>query len=456
MCGILGHLSKTPVNMHSYLVKTAEKGRDSWGAWLQNASLSGVSSFPGEDYANSSVRIGAVTSLLFNARAVPTTEYDAGQKHSDIQPYEEGGWVVVHNGTISNNEELIKSFKLQPQTRVDSWVIAGLLDELSSQGGPRNYDDELEVFINMVSYLEGSYAIIAKSPSFNEQEKRLFFATDYRPLYITYGTDGITVSSTKLEDELSVLVKPYSVGYFTSQEVFYLDEPEVQKTKPKTLVVHSGGLDSTVVAAMLKDRGHDITLLHFDYGCRATKNEITAVQEISAVMQVPHEIVKLDVFKEVIKHSRLLDENADIASGIAGAETAHEWVPARNLILTSIVLGIAEARGFDHIALGINLEESGGGYTDNVIDLYEGLNGLMQWVVGRGRKLSILTPVGNMMKHDIVRNGLLVKAPMDKSWSCYNASETQKHCGDCGPCFMRRKAFQMNGAKDPVFNCEEV
>jgi 7-cyano-7-deazaguanine synthase in queuosine biosynthesis len=35
------------------------------------------------------------------------------------------------------------------------------------------------------------------------------------------------------------------------------------------------------------------------------------------------------------------------------------------------------------------------------------------------------------------------------TWSCYESGLA--HCGSCGPCMMRKTAFAMNGAVDPVF-----
>ena len=53
------------------------------------------------------------------------------------------------------------------------------------------------------------------------------------------------------------------------------------------------------------------------------------------------------------------------------------------------------------------------------------------------------------MKHHIVRDGLAAGMPYDLTWSCYESGAV--HCGSCGPYMMRKTAFAMNGAADPVF-----
>ena len=62
----------------------------------------------------------------------------------------------------------------------------------------------------------------------------------------------------------------------------------------------------------------------------------------------------------------------------------------------------------------------------------------------------LVTPVGRLMKHEIVKQGVKLGVPYDLTWSCYSGGD--RHCGECGPCTMRSLAFQRNGRKDPVFN----
>jgi 7-cyano-7-deazaguanine synthase len=158
----------------------------------------------------------------------------------------------------------------------------------------------------------------------------------------------------------------------------------------------------------------------------------------------------------VIGASPLTDGTKGIASdgdGRAGAEFAHEWVPARNLIMLAIATGIAEAHGFDVLAVGTNLEESGA-YPDNEMEFVKRLNALLPFAVGSRRKVRVEMPAGNLMKHEIVKRGVAVDAPLDLTWSCYHAGD--HHCGQCGPCYMRRRGFEMNGLADPVFAHEKT
>lgn len=420
MCGILAAITKTAISIDYALALNKERGRDSWGVWTpETGGVRSTSSYQNQHQVCRTV-------ALANMRAEPTTEWIRNKRIVDVQPYEVGDWVIVHNGTIANDRALCTKYNFTSPTRIDSWVIAALCDRIG--------------FEAMLHEIIGSYAIIAVN---KRHPDVIHFAMNYRPLYFH---QNYMLSSVPLGTS-DRLLEPYSIGKLTRRGI------QISRLWPPTLpdralVVCSGGLDSTVAAAALKAEGIHIELLHFDYGCRATTNERIAVEAIAHHMNVPLRIVTTDIFTSVIRNSPLLDSSANFASNEAGAEYAHEWVPARNLILTSIATGIAEAHGFTILALGANLEEAGA-YPDNEPQFLHQFGRLLPFAIGDKKQLRIMTPVGNLMKHEIVKLGLAVNAPMHLTWSCYN--KASRHCGNCGPCHMRRLAFQMNDARDPVF-----
>jgi 7-cyano-7-deazaguanine synthase len=467
MCGILGVLSTEPVAIQRELKLNAQRGRDSWG--YASVSHDGRTRNLFKRYTHGYVDEGFMVSgaAIVNMRAEPTTEYINDKRQSDVQPYVVGDWMIVHNGTIANDKELVAEHGWTPPTKVDSWVIAALCDAHGFNG--------------MLERIIGSYAIIAIN--LRDEQPTLHYAVNYRPLYVSLFhedfSNKMTLSSIQTHPS-DALLKPYSTGYFRldgsriAHESRSLYKPKTEQAR--ALVVLSGGLDSTVAAAALQRDGYDVELLHFDYGARATTPERSAVLAIAERLGCKLHFIKTDVFTEVIKGSRLTNTKDEaVAQGEAGAEYAHEWVPARNLIMMSIAIGIAESRGFDVLALGANLEEAGA-YPDNEPEFVKKLNQLIPFAVADGKQLRIETPVGNLMKHEIVKLGLEIGAPMELSWSCYDANQVEevrnkeystgfvdtyvekvyRHCGKCGPCFMRRTAFAINGAVDPVFAAEEA
>lgn len=388
------------------------------------------------------------SSIIGNCRAEPTTEWVRDKKSSDQQPYCLGGWEIVHNGTVANDREL-RTYELK--TEIDS---AAIVERLASYGEVKTSFEALTIFRRVIGSLKGSWAILATNVNIPDE---IYFAANYQPLYywkiggsIQFSSSDTFFSYTQdMQDAPPVQIPPYSIGrasYARGVKVYPQHRPPLAvEENRKTLVVCSGGLDSTVAATALLAEGYDVTLLHFVYGCKAQEKEIDSVKSISHRLGVPVIFQALPIYST--KDSRLLDPESKIAGGEEGSEFAHEWVPARNLVMLSVAAAKAEALGMRYIALGNNLEEAGA-YPDNSQPFIDHFNKLLPFAVGCDYQLDVLTPVGNMMKHEIVKLGLEVEAPLDLTWSCYKQGE--KHCGVCGPCFMRRTAFAINGAEEVI------
>jgi 7-cyano-7-deazaguanine synthase len=213
----------------------------------------------------------------------------------------------------------------------------------------------------------------------------------------------------------------------------------------RCVVICSGGLDSTTAAAhALTVDSRTPLLLHFRYGCRAEARELEAVRNIASTFRVEHVIVDLPWLKN-LGGSTLTDLRASIAGPIEGAESPHEWVPARNLLMVAHAAALCDARGIGEIYMGLNLEE-GAVYPDNTVEFYERLNGLLP--LATLRRPVIRMPLARMMKWQVVRHANAIGAPIHLSWSCYGSGPL--HCGQCGPCYMRRTAHLMVNLQDSV------
>ena len=211
------------------------------------------------------------------------------------------------------------------------------------------------------------------------------------------------------------------------------------------VVIYSGGLDSTTAAQHAREvDGREPILLHFLYGCQAQAREVEAVHAVGAALDA--ECVFADMlWLKALGASRLTDPDAEIAGPVEGAEYAHEWVPARNLVMIAHAAALCDARGVDEIYMGLNLEESAV-YPDNTVEFYERLNGVLP--LATLVRPTIRMPLARMMKWQIVKHAHELRAPIHLSWSCYRGGLL--HCGRCGPCYMRRTAHAMVGLPDSV------
>lgn len=458
MCSIFGAISIAPTvsgdvshYMTTMLTNSLNRGRDGIGVCVQagngfyesrKVGTSDVATFI-QEVLGATVNCGPMI-FLGNARAEPTTEWVKDKKVSDQQPYQLQHWTIVHNGTIANDKELRATCEDKLETGIDS---AAIVELLASKGEASNQNAAFEQFYNVVTQLKGSYAILAKHDKF---PGIAFTACNYRPIWTLTNASGKFFASETamlpLHTGVPVMQDPYTVAmHGDKREPLRVRSLGAPDKIAKTLVVCSGGMDSTVAASKLKASGFDITLINFQYGCRAESNELKAVRAIAERMQVPLVEFPIPIYNPT--DSPLFDKDAQIAGGEAGAEFAHEWVPARNLVMLSVATAYAEANGFRYIALGNNLEEAGA-YPDNEPEFVNKFNEVLPFAVADGKKINVLMPVGNLMKHEIVRDGISVDAPLDLTWSCYRNGE--HHCGTCGPCMMRKTAFQINGFKDTI------
>lgn len=375
--------------------------------------------------------------VLGNLRAEPTTEFVKEKKAYDQQPYQLKKWAIVHNGTIANDAQI--RTHAHP-SNVDSAAIVEVLEDGIKKDELRFYE-----FTTMLRKLIGSYAIIA---AHQDQHKELYVGVNYRPVWYIETEYGVFFASCRNflpPDFVPQMVEPYSAmmfgvieGRIIKTEV-PMREPSKTNHTPRALVVCSGGLDSTVAAAAKLNDGYEVELIHFTYGCRAEVHEVDSVKAIAEELGVKCTIFPLPVYK--MGESRLLDADAEMAGGEAGAEYAHEWVPARNLLLLSVAVARAEAQGIEEVVLGNNLEEAGA-YPDNEPEFIDRMNDMLPFAVGDGKRVRITMPVGNLVKHEIVALGREIGAPLHLTWSCYKNGKL--HCGKCGPCFMRRTAFEIN------------
>src|SRR4051794_17837861 len=100
------------------------------------------------------------------------------------------------------------------------------------------------------------------------------------------------------------------------------------------VVLLSGGLDSTTVLAIAKDRGFEPAALSFDYG-QKHEVELRSALGVAATMGVTrHEI--LHVGLDAFGGSSLTDEALDVPVGRSGDEIGEgipsTYVPARNTV----------------------------------------------------------------------------------------------------------------------------
>src|ERR1041384_8021475 len=70
------------------------------------------------------------------------------------------------------------------------------------------------------------------------------------------------------------------------------------------LVLLSGGLDSTTVAALARREGYELAALTVDYG-QTHRREIDAARAVAQALDIPHHVARVDFYRELAWYSAL-------------------------------------------------------------------------------------------------------------------------------------------------------
>lgn len=203
------------------------------------------------------------------------------------------------------------------------------------------------------------------------------------------------------------------------------------------IVLLSGGLDSVVATAMLRDSMRIAQALTFDYGQRAAKREIETAQKWCDPWDIPHQVIAIPWLGDV-SHSALNNPQNKIPHlqsdqldnlTITSQSAAAVWVSNRNGVFLNIAAAYAEARNISWIVAGFNREEAAT-FPDNSPQYVEAVNHALQF--STNGKVALISPTQAMMKREIVAWAREHKISLDQLWPCYEGGATW--CRKCESC----------------------
>lgn len=213
----------------------------------------------------------------------------------------------------------------------------------------------------------------------------------------------------------------------------------------KTILIYSGGLDSTALLYQLKAEGREVKTLSINYGQKHIK-ELVAARYITSNLGVEHQIVDLSAIRPLLGGSSQTDDSVAVPDGHYAEEVMKKTIVSnRNMLMLSVAGAWAISSRYDTIAYAAHAGDHAI-YPDCREEFVKPLNEAMQnadW-----HKVSIERPFISTTKAGIVRVGSKLNVPFAQTWSCYKGGD--KHCGTCGTCYERREAFIEAGVKDPT------
>lgn len=215
----------------------------------------------------------------------------------------------------------------------------------------------------------------------------------------------------------------------------------------KSVVLLSGGLDSTTNLYAALKAGKVALAITLNYGQRAFVKEEAAAQYFCRLNNVPHKTIDVSFIRELGKSS-LTDRKMNVPQGLevsiddmqrSQATAKSVWVPNRNGILLNVAAGFAEALGADTVVPGFNKEEAAT-FPDNSEAFVGALNESLKFSTQGRVRTHCFTIQAD--KTEIVKMAVGYKVPLEKLWSCY--LDGVKWCGQCESCLRLKRALKAN------------
>lgn len=221
----------------------------------------------------------------------------------------------------------------------------------------------------------------------------------------------------------------------------------------KTVVLHSGGLDSTVALYDALHDSDDVISFGVVYGATNEKREMQAAYKITDALKCERIVIGIDPVLFRGSGSMLMGEQP------MAKEEYRDWmgkpeaedgpsptvVPFRNANLISMAVALAVSRDFDTVVAAMHMtDHEHWAYPDCTPAFVSAMQVAVD--VGTMQRVELKVPFLMMKKYAVVDYGHKLEVPFHDTWSCYLSGD--KHCGECPTCLERKKAFELSKVDD--------
>ena len=220
----------------------------------------------------------------------------------------------------------------------------------------------------------------------------------------------------------------------------------------KVVIGLSGGMDSATLLGLMLEQGFAVHCVSFLYGSKHSPYEMKAASQLVSFYKdkgkvVTHQIIDLRNAFQGFK-SALLTSGGRIPEGHYEAESMRATVvPGRNMIMGSIMAGLAESIGASYIGLGVHSGDHHI-YPDCRESFIDAFN--LAVVESSDGNVEVIAPLLSDTKASILQKGysFSIPVPYELTRTCYKDQEVS--CGKCGSCQERLEAFTAINKKDPI------
>ena len=193
----------------------------------------------------------------------------------------------------------------------------------------------------------------------------------------------------------------------------------------KVVCLLSGGIDSTTMVFRLMRNKHDVLPLFVNYGQKSAKKELEAATKTCELLNLQLNIINISSLSSI--SSSLTDKDAT---------SKNPFFPNRNLILLSIAAAFSANQSCDVISIGI---VGGTNFADQTREFVVDA----ELALSYGRKITVLAPLIELNKLEVVRLAKKNGIPLDFTYSCYLGYDLP--CGKCLACIERKNVLEIEG-----------
>src|SRR5512136_471146 len=210
----------------------------------------------------------------------------------------------------------------------------------------------------------------------------------------------------------------------------------------RSLLILSGGVDSTTLLYDLINQGYEVEAVTFDYNQRH-KKEIECARKTCIKLGIKHTILDLKILNEIAPSS-LTRKDWIVPEGRYDEESMKSTVvPNRNMIMLSIAAAKAIGENIQHLFYAAHSGDHAI-YPDCrpvFVSAMETALHLCDW-----HDLTLHAPYLHLSKADIVKIGKNLGVDYSLTWTCYR--EEDLAWGKWGACVERIEAFGKAGIED--------
>jgi 7-cyano-7-deazaguanine synthase len=203
----------------------------------------------------------------------------------------------------------------------------------------------------------------------------------------------------------------------------------------KVVVLHSGGMDSSVCLLLAKEQGHEVVSLGISYG-EPLRVELDYAARLCDRFGVQRTVLHIEWDKPVrsIPTDRAIDEMSD---GVSPA-----FLPARNVVFLSLACAEAAGKGASEVWIGVNALDFSG-YPDCRPEFIDAFQRMIVEAMLDAPK--IVAPLISMSKREIALEACRLGLRKDDTWSCYQpviSSQKVEPCHRCDACILHDYAWE--------------